>query len=310
MRFRDLCVGWLAPAALTLGLLCTSVTAQGPNPVARPQAVGTQPAAATPAGGPMAHMRPSLRPTLIAVPGEHPLAPILRWATREKKNIQAMRDYSAVLVKREMVKGKLGEYQYIYVRVRHQPFSVYLNFLGPASMKGREVIYIEGRNDGKILAHGTGIQAAFGTIALRPDSRLAMKDQRYPLPEIGMLNLVTRLVEAGQHDVKKGECEVKCFEGAEINKRSCTCIQVVHPVPRSDFLFHIARIFVDDELNLPVRYEAYSWPAEPGGKPVLMEEYTYLNIKINNRFDDMAFDVRNPDYNFSEKEARTERLRR
>ena len=62
-------------------------------------------------------------------------------------------------------------------------------------------------------------------------------------------------------------------------------------MPRRNFVFHMARIFVDKELNLPIRYESYDWPKEPGGPPELMEEYTYLNLKLNNGFTDADFDI-------------------
>ena len=127
-----------------------------------------------------------------------------------------------------------------------------------------------------------------------------MRGQRYPLTEIGILNLVRRLIEVAEKDVKYGECEVKFFnKDVKINERGCTCIQVVHPVPRRNFLFHMARIFVDNELNVPVRFESYAWPKKPGGPPDLLEEYTYLNMKLNNGFTDADFDTRNPNYNFN-----------
>ena len=75
---------------------------------------------------------------------------------------------------------------------------------------------------------------------------MAMQGQRYPLTQIGILNLTRRLIEVASEDVKYGECEVKYFKGAKINDRVCTCTQVVHPVPRKNFLFNVARIFVDD----------------------------------------------------------------
>ena len=78
----------------------------------------------------------------------------------------------------------------------------------------------------------------------------------------------------------------------------CTCIQVMHPVPRRNFLFYVARIFVDDELNLPIRYEAYDWPSKQGEPPKLIEQYTYLDLKLNNGFTDADFDIRNPQYGF------------
>ena len=117
-----------------------------------------------------------------------------------------------------------------------------------------------------------------------------------------LASLTKRLVEVGEQDMKYGECDVKIFRGAKINvgnvKRSVTGIEVVHPVPRKNFRFHIARIFVDDELKIPVRYESYDWPEKPGGPPQLLEEYTYTDIKLNNGFTDTDFDENNPNYHF------------
>jgi len=109
---------------------------------------------------------------------------------------------------------------------------------------------------------------------------------------------VRLVVEVGEQDVKYGECSVKFYEGAKINNRVCTCIEVVHPVPRRNFLFHLARIFVDKELNLPIRYESYDWPPKAGAEPQLLEEYTYQNLKLNNGFTDLDFDTQNPKYGF------------
>lgn len=298
-------------ALLVSGLLVTPVLAQLPSGPFAARARGKR----SPAGGAAnpAPARPSYRlaeRTTPAVkpfethmksgqPNEHPLMPALRWAYDGIGNIEKIEDYSATLVKREQVNGKVGEYQYLFVKIRHDPFSVYVYFAGPPALRGREVIFIKDQNDGKMWAHGTGMQeTVFGTVSLHPTGMIAMRGQRYPLTEIGVLNLVRRLIEVGEKDLKYGECEVKFFEGAKINNRVCTCIQVVHPVPRRNFLFHLARIFVDDELNVPIRYEAYDWPKKPGGPPQLIEEYTYLNFKFNNGFTDADFDIRNPNYNF------------
>jgi hypothetical protein len=189
----------------------------------------------------------------------------------------------------------------MFIKVRQQPFSVYMNFLQPTALKGQEVIFVKGANNGKMWAHGTGIRKVFGTVPLDPTGPIAMKGNRYPITELGLTNLVRRLIEVGEKDTKYGECEVKFFPGAKINNRVCTCIQVVHPVPRRNFLFHLARIFVDDELNIPIRYEAHDWPAKPGEQPELIEEYTYLNLKINNGFTDADFDIQNPNYGFKSR---------
>jgi len=243
-----------------------------------------------------APMAPQLDP---AQPGEHPLMPALRWAYSGLSNIEKIQDYSATLVKRERIGGKLMDYEYLFIKLRQNPFSVYIYFLAPPELKGQEVIFVEGQNNGNMWAHTVGIKnTMFGTVSLKPDGPIAMRNQRYPLTELGILNLTRRLVEVAEKDVKYGECEVNFYEGAKINGRVCTCIEVIHPVPRRNFLFHLARIFVDKELNLPIRYESHDWPREPGGAPELMEEYTYLNLKLNNGFTDADFDIRNPNYKF------------
>jgi hypothetical protein len=127
---------------------------------------------------------------------------------------------------------------------------------------------------------------------------MAMRGQRYPLTQIGILNLTRRLIEVASEDVKYGECEVKYFNGAKINDRSCTVVQVVHPVRRREFRFHQARVFIDDELRLPVRYEAHDWPDEQNGQSELIEEYTYINLKLNNGFVDNDFSIKNSQYHF------------
>lgn len=304
---------WLS-ALLVLALPTASASAQnpaGPGPIApvRPGPIaGPQAGAAARllGGGPPYRLaeRPappraaSLAEQGPADPNEHPLMPVLRWAYDGVGDVEKIEDYSATMVKRERIKGKLGEREFMFVKIRHRPLSVYIYFLGPASLKGREVIYVQGRNNGKLLAHATGFQRRLGTLELSPTGLIAMHGNRYPLTEIGILNMVRRLVEVGEDDVKFGECEVKFFKGAKINDRVCTCIQVVHPVPRRNFLFHLARIFVDDELNLPIHYESYDWPEKPGGPPRLIEQYTYLKLKLNNGFTDADFDPRNPSYSF------------
>jgi hypothetical protein len=228
-------------------------------------------------------------------PNEHPLAPVLRWAKQGLPAIENLNDYSAILVKRERIRGQLGGFESMSVKIRHRPFSVYVNFLGPANLQGQEVIYNEGQNNGKLRAHKAHLA---GTVSLDPEGLFAMNGRHYPLTEIGLSNLVRRLIEVGDEDVHRDECEVTYLRGAKVNKRLCTVIQVVHPVPRDYFRFHLARIFIDDELRLPIRYEAHDWPRETGGPPELIEEYTYLDLKLNNGFTDEDFSTHNPNYHF------------
>jgi hypothetical protein len=276
---------------------------------------GQQPAPAQPAAGDAGLTGPGLVPNgglpmsnanagvAQAATGMHPLQPALDLAQQGLAKINAnIRDYSCTIVKRERIDGKLGEHEYMFAKIRSQPFSVYLYFLGPDSVKGQEVIYVAGHNDGNMLAHaGSGVRAMVGTVSLKPQSMLAMTGNRYPITEIGVENLAKRLVEVAEHDKQFGECDVNFYPNAKVNGRICTCVQVSHPVPRRNFRFHLARVFIDDELTVPIRYEAYDWPQEAGGQPVLLEEYTYMNVKTNNGFTDADFDPKNTAYKFGAK---------
>jgi hypothetical protein len=234
-------------------------------------------------------------------PNEHPLIAALQWAEAGKQEIEKIHDYKAILVKRERHDGKLGDYEYIFMKFRQKPLSVYMYFLGPPQERGQEVIYFPQRDGGRMWAHGVGVRKMFGTVSLNPDGPVAMKGNHYPIYKLGLMNLVDQLIEVGQHDAKYGECEVKFIPGTKVNERVCTCLEVMHPRPRRTFLFHKARIFVDDELGVPVRYEAYYWPREPEGRPELIEEYTYLNLELNNGFTDADFDLHNPKYGFKSR---------
>jgi hypothetical protein len=238
----------------------------------------------------------------LVPPKEHPLAPALRWAKQQGlPAIVELKDYSARLFKRECINGKVGNYQTLLLKIRNKPFSVYARFIGPSTLEGQEVIYVEGQNRGYMWAHRPS--SRMGTVSVQPDSPVAMRDQHYPLTEIGLVNLVRRLIEVAEHDIQFDECEVKFFPDAKVSGQVCTCLQVVHPVPRHHFAYYQARIYVDNQQGLPVRYESYDWPSQAGAEPPLIEEYTYVDVRVNNGFDNADFDISNPAYNFPPQSA-------
>ncbi len=233
-------------------------------------------------------------------PAQHPLDPALKiaYAARDAIN-KNIRDYTCTMIKRERINGTLGERNIMSVKVRQQPFSVYLKFLKPDDAAGREVIYVQGFHNNELVAHeAKGLRAHIGHIWLNPTSALAMDGQRYPITELGISNLTKQLIERAEHDRQFGECDVQFFKGAKVGDRVCTVIEVTHPTPRRNFLFHKAKVYVDDQLQLPIHYEAYSWPKVPGGQPLLDEEYTYFNLQTNVGLTDMDFDMKNPAYHF------------
>ena len=236
---------------------------------------------------------------------KHPLEPALERAKQGLKLIEdTVHDYTATIIKRERIKGTLNEHEFVSAKIRNRkvvdgkivvPFAVYMKFLKPDSVAGREVIWVEGANDNKIIAHETGL-LGFKRFYLPPEGFLAMMGQRYPITDIGIQNLIEELIVRGGNDLQHDECEVRFYKGAKVDNYVCTLIEVLHPVQRDYFTFYRAHIYIDDTLGVPVRYAAWTWPTEPGGEPVLEEEYTYRNIKLNVGLTDEDFNPDNKAY--------------
>lgn len=238
---------------------------------------------------------------------EHPLDPALKIANEGRDRIRReIKDYSATLIKRERIDDTLHDYEFMSIKVRNRklddkkltvPFAVYLKFQKPKAIEGREVIWVEGKNNGKLVAHEGGYKNVL-TVRLDPRGTIAMIGQRYPITEIGVENLVNRLIEKGERDRKRDECEVQFYPQAKVGDRPCTLIEVRHPHRRAHFDFSLAQVFIDQELGIPIRYAAYQWPESAGKEPLLEEEYTYQDIKLNVGLTERDFDPDNSQYKF------------
>ena len=187
---------------------------------------------------------------------ENPLEPALIRARDSLTHIQAnVRDYTAVFVKRHRVNGKLTEQTWANMKVRNRrmrnerievPMSVYLEFLKPTSVKGREVIWVEGQNDGKLIAHEAGIRNLMN-VKLDPKGTLAMRDERYPITEIGMENLAMKLVDAAKTEEVHAGCEVRVSKNAKIGDHACDMYEVTYPKRQPDVDFYRTRVFFSRE---------------------------------------------------------------
>ena len=285
---------------LAAGIVSAYVSAYRPPP---PEDPATQKMVGSYDGivGPAQPADPGSLPFAAAAAGEHPLTPMIRWAKSLRGDLAAIKDYTATLIKRERVGKQVLGPEHMALKLRQKPFSVYLRFLAPADMRGREVIYVDGRNDGKFQVHLTGFQQLLGTISLKPNDPLALTDNRHPITETGILNLVDRLIEVGEQDLKHGDCMVRVLR-TTVQGNDAFCIEVDHPQKKPEFLYYRAKIYIDQARKLPVRFEAYDWP-QTGGEPPLLEEYTYLDLKLNVGLTDIDFETKNPEYGFEHTAA-------
>ena len=214
-----------------------------------------------------------------------------------------IRDYQGTLVKHERIAGKLAEEAQMEFKIRNPAESpasglaAYLKFIEPRTTRGREVIWVAGHNENKLIAHESGFLNLL-RVELVPDGSLAMLGNKYPITELGMLRLVEKLIEKIDRDVDLSQCLIETREGQMVGDRACRLIQVTQPksVPGADF--YIAQVFLDTERQIPLRYAAFLWPEKAGDPPPLEEEYTYLDVELNVGLKDSDFDPDNPAYNY------------
>jgi hypothetical protein len=121
----------------------------------------------------------------------NPLAAIYEQA---RQRYAGMDSYIFRLKRREVVNGRRQPEEILQVKLRREPYSVYLKWLNPES-KGREVVYVRGKYDNKMqvqLAPGDPFAFLMARSSIAPDDPMARAKSRYPITETGFGPLIER----------------------------------------------------------------------------------------------------------------------
>lgn len=239
-------------------------------------------------------------PTQIAMrvkeaPAAHPLTPALQLGTASLKALEQVEDYTATFTKREQIGRKLIDAQ-MEMKLRHEPFSVYMKFVKPVA--GREVLYVDGENNNKIKAHDVGIAGLAGTLSLDVDGSFAMADNKYPITMAGMQTMAAQILEQWLGEIQFAGVNVNYYPKARIGQTACKAIETSHRQPTEGVKFSKTRLYVDASTNLPIRVQQYDFPKKANKEAQLVEDYLYTNIKTNVGLNDDDFSVTNKSYNF------------
>jgi hypothetical protein len=208
-----------------------------------------------------------------------------------------VQDYTCTFHKRERIDGRLTQPYIMSMKSRTHPHSIYFKFQRPK--KGREAIYVAGRNGGKIIVHDVGLgKLVAGTMNLDPKGSMAMDENRHPVSEAGIGSLIETVARHWAIELTAGESRVVFQQNVRVGNHLCTMIESVHPQKQPSFLFYMVKLYIDHEHGLPIRFEAYDWPRRAGAAPELVEEYSYLNLRTNVGLRDQDFDAANPQYSY------------
>jgi hypothetical protein len=220
--------------------------------------------------------------------------------------LKATPDYTAQFTKRELVNGELMDEQTMTMKLRHEPFSVYLKWRDFDA--GREVMYVDGVNDGKMLVKsGTGLKARLPAILMPPDSSLAMQEARYPITRAGLLALAETIVEYNAKDLEvKNFSACRQVEDQMVGDRKCHCFVVEYLDRNCSKDYRKSVTMIDKEHCAPIFIKNFGWPNEnlsqvDGGdldEATLIEHYTYSDVRFGSRLSELDFDQTNADYRF------------
>lgn len=283
------------PVAIAAALVMLGLSASRAQP---PDAAGHQ-VSSSPH---VSQLRPSPEEPAATI-SRHPLEAVIQYARREQNYLkQSVNDFTCRLVKRELIGGFLQDMQYIDMQVREElvadgrlvrPLSIYMHFLGPKLVAGRRVIYVKGQNEGKMLVRNGGRHFDYVIVRLDPDGENAREETLVPITQIGFTQLLSQMIAVLERHQKAdptgGNSLTERIAGAKIENRPCTVIRVTHPQPAKGLEFHVANVFVDNELHAPIRVDYSGWPKYPRGPAPLIAEYTYTDLKLNVNLPDAAF---------------------
>jgi hypothetical protein len=196
---------------------------------------------------------------------------------------QEVKGYSARLIKRERIDGKLEPLEKIEVYFREQPFSVFMNWLegGNGLLKPQKVLYVKGENHGKLLARGRGAAAYLGIFSKDVDSADAKKTGRYTLDQFGIYLGTERIVHTMRKAKERGELHVTyedLYRVPELGDRVCyKLVRTPYDRPEEDDLNELT-IYIDRETWLQ------TGSVLKDAKGNLIAEYFFRDVKINPEF--------------------------
>lgn len=199
-----------------------------------------------------------------------------------------IKDYSCTLVKREQVKGKLQPENVIAMKIRTEPFSVYLNWLAPRDLVGQEAVYVTGRNRNMMRVNPKGVIGIFGWQNVAVDDPRVKEHSRHLITDAGIGNMIERFGKSYAADCKNPNVTIT-FADYEYEKRKCTGIETIHEDVKSGGGFYRCLLYIDKKTHLPIRCECYDRPRIKGGEGELIEMYSFANLRLNLNLGDEAF---------------------
>jgi len=213
--------------------------------------------------------------------------------TQAEESLRRFTGYTATFVQQVRKGDNLLDAEEVQIKLRHEPFSVYMDF----GQKGLQVLYVDGANDGRLLARKT--RGLFQrTLRLEPTSRIAMLTNRQPVTELGLLGLVLKAERI--MDACPPNADIRFETGAaEVAGETVRQYTVTFGSPDVQETYSKCLVCFRTGEPLPVCITCYGW-SDDGAPGELIEHYCYRDVHFDAVLADADFDPENAAYAFSD----------
>jgi hypothetical protein len=192
-----------------------------------------------------------------------------------------VKGYTLTLHKQENIGGKIHPTEVIEVCFRDKPHSVLFKWVEGARLAER-ALYVEGENDGKMLARPSGTVArlvAGDVVAREVSGADARQSGRYTLDEFGFKKSTERLLRSWKAARETGKLQIE-FLGTkkvmEVGDRTCFVLRRTDKVPDTDV------------KETTVYFDTVTWlqvgVVLKDDNGLLLGSYYFRDVKLNPEF--------------------------
>lgn len=208
-----------------------------------------------------------------------------------KRNYTAVKDYTCIMVSQERVNGKLDEPNMMHMKVKSEPFSVWMKWISPSKSAGQEVAFVDGKNKNKMRVKSNALVIkAVGFLSIATDDPRVLERSRHTIREAGIGNMIEQNLRHWELSRQAGSAKAVVGE-SEFNKRKCVRVEIVATKPTQGNYCYRTVILLEKNSKLPMHLENYAWPkagGPAGGE--LLESFGFMNLQFNTGLKDSEFE--------------------
>lgn len=202
-----------------------------------------------------------------------------------KKYDETIKGYAFTFDKHERINGKLRSPEKCEARFREKPFAVHMRWLEGAGLAS-QVLFVEGENNGKMLARGRGPLQFLGIQTRDVDGADAKSSGRFTIAQFGFKKSTERSLASMLKAKERGKLNVK-YEGIvpveKLGGQKChKIVRTPYDPPEEDELTELT-LYYDTEHLLQVGAVLRDVKGQ------LLGEYFFTNVQINPEFTEKQF---------------------